>query len=438
MIEGFRVNMLMMRREVTQPRSRTAQVSLRLQIFLVLLLAIMLPAAIRNPNSAADWLRIVEIRNSMIAAAIASLCGVVCLRKVTAFPGVRAFGYILPCFAISYGMVIVGFLGARFLYSSIYLAISFFMAVMMVFVTSYWNERAGALRFYVVPHGSLDLVREVKSAEWIILDEPKVPSDPNSVIVADLRFEHSPEWERMLAESAVSGLTVYHTKQLRESLTGRVSMEHLSENSFGSLIPNLAYRSIKRLLDIGSSALLIVVLAPVMLILALAIRLDSKGPALFRQERMGYRGNTFQMIKFRTMHPRTDSSAQDARSDAMTQDCDPRITRIGRILRRTRLDELPQLFNVLRGQMSLIGPRPEAVALSRWYEAELPFYFYRHIVRPGMSGWAQVQQGHVTDLDAVTEKLAYDFYYIKNFSAWLDILIAGRTLAVMASGFGSK
>jgi len=112
--------------------------------------------------------------------------------------------------------------------------------------------------------------------------------------------------------------------------------------------------------------------------------------------------------------------------------------RVGGFLRRVRLDELPQIFNVLRGEMSLIGPRPEAVPLSRWYESELPFYFYRHIVRPGISGWAQVHQGHVTDLDAVHQKLTYDFYYIKNFSAWLDILIALRTIPTMLSGFGSK
>lgn len=139
-------------------------------------------------------------------------------------------------------------------------------------------------------------------------------------------------------------------------------------------------------------------------------------------------------MKIRTVSSDTES----ARQDAMTQSDDARITRIGHFLRRSRIDELPQVFNVLRGQMSFIGPRPEAIALSKWYEEHLPFYLYRHIVRPGITGWAQVNQGHVADLDSVSQKLNYDFFYIKNFSSWLDALIVIKTLKTMITGFGSK
>jgi lipopolysaccharide/colanic/teichoic acid biosynthesis glycosyltransferase len=159
----------------------------------------------------------------------------------------------------------------------------------------------------------------------------------------------------------------------------------------------------------------------------------------FVQERMGYRGRVFRMLKFRTMHPREHfADGEAARVDAITQSGDARVTRVGRFLRTSRLDELPQMLNVLRGEMSFIGPRPEAVALSRWYEAEIPFYRYRHIVRPGITGWAQVKQGHVSELCDVDRKLNYDFYYIKNFSLWLDVLIALRTAPTMLSGFGAK
>jgi lipopolysaccharide/colanic/teichoic acid biosynthesis glycosyltransferase len=129
---------------------------------------------------------------------------------------------------------------------------------------------------------------------------------------------------------------------------------------------------------------------------------------------------------------------QDLRVGAQTLDDDPRITRIGHFLRRSRIDELPQIINILKGEMSWIGPRPEAEALSQWYEAELPFYRYRHIVPPGITGWAQVNQGHVFEIDQVMSKLQYDFYYIKNFSPWLDALIAAKTIPTMINGFGSR
>jgi len=130
--------------------------------------------------------------------------------------------------------------------------------------------------------------------------------------------------------------------------------------------------------------------------------------------------------------------SKDQRDSAMTKEGDNRITSIGHFLRHSRIDELPQLVNVLKGEMSWIGPRPEAMILSRWYEQEIPFYRYRHIVRPGITGWAQVSQGHVVEVTDVTSKLYYDFYYIKNYSLWIDILIVIRTIRTMMTGFGAK
>jgi len=307
------------------------------------------------------------------------------------------------------------------------------------YVLSFVIEHYVTPCFWMVPAGKVDLLLEIPDVDWIVMRTPELPEPRRAAIVADLRFDHEPDWERMLAEAAVSGRPVYHTKQLRESLTGRVSIEHLSENSFGSLLPNLAYAKVKRGVDVFVCLALLPFVALPMLLIAMLVHLDSPGGVIYRQQRMGYRGRAFSMYKFRTMRPREVSADEvSVREDAMTKSDDARITPIGGFLRRVRLDELPQIFNVLRGEMSLIGPRPEAVPLSRWYESELPFYFYRHIVRPGISGWAQVHQGHVTDLDAVHQKLTYDFYYIKNFSAWLDILIALRTIPTMLSGFGSK
>jgi lipopolysaccharide/colanic/teichoic acid biosynthesis glycosyltransferase len=131
-------------------------------------------------------------------------------------------------------------------------------------------------------------------------------------------------------------------------------------------------------------------------------------------------------------------TVDDHRRAAMTGAGDARITRVGGFLRRARIDEMPQVWNILKGEMSWIGPRPEAEVLSAWYTGDIPFYRYRHVVRPGISGWAQVNQGHVAEVDDIHLKLQYDFFYIKYFSPWLDVLILFRTIRTMLTGFGSK
>ncbi len=239
-----------------------------------------------------------------------------------------------------------------------------------------------------------------------------------------------------MADAALAGRMVFQVKQLSESLTGRVEVGHLSENSFGSLVPARGYFHLKALIDFFAALALLPLLLLPMLVIAAAIRLDSKGPALFRQRRIGQAGRKFTVHKFRTM--RTDLGAADERAAAMTGSGDPRITRLGAFLRRSRIDELPQIINILRGEMSWIGPRPEAEVLSSWYTGEIPFYRYRHVVKPGISGWAQVNQGHVAAVDEVHEKLQFDFFYIKYFSPWLDTLILFRTIKTMMNGFGSR
>jgi lipopolysaccharide/colanic/teichoic acid biosynthesis glycosyltransferase len=117
---------------------------------------------------------------------------------------------------------------------------------------------------------------------------------------------------------------------------------------------------------------------------------------------------------------------------------DPRITKVGKYIRKFRIDELPQIFNIFLGQMSFIGPRPESYELSQWYEKDVPFFAYRHVVRPGISGWAQVEQGYAAEVDGMKIKLEYDFYYIKNFSFWLDLLITFKTIKTIITGFGSR
>jgi lipopolysaccharide/colanic/teichoic acid biosynthesis glycosyltransferase len=411
--------------------------SLRVQLLVEILLGVLVPLALRygvhtnydlHPSAPATF---VLTMSSVVSAMLLS-------RRIGGFPGARTFIYVLPTFSIAFGLAILTALVLRLDYNRTVLIGSFTLSVTAAYALAYLSARGAVRRFFVVPGGRTSSLYDVDGAEWLPLTEPVVPPGRGVMIVADLHHDLESEWERMLARAAIGGIPVYHVKQIRELLTGRVQIEHLSENSFGSLLPNLAYRKVKRLIDLGGCALVLPFLVITMALIAICIRLDSAGPVFFRQHRMGYRGRPFTMIKFRSMTVRSARTEGDARVDAITQPDDDRITRVGRFLRRTRLDELPQILNIMAGEMSWIGPRPEAMDLSIWYEAEIPFYSYRHIVRPGITGWAQVNQGHVADLAEINMKLQYDFFYVKNFSAWLDVLITMRTVVVMLSGFGSK
>ncbi len=147
---------------------------------------------------------------------------------------------------------------------------------------------------------------------------------------------------------------------------------------------------------------------------------------------MGHRGRRFTIYKLRSMVDRPKDDAH------FTQENDARVTRVGRFIRKYRIDEQPQIFNILKGDMSWIGPRPDALELAEWYEKEVPFYNYRCLVRPGLTGWAQVNGGIAAEIDTTTHRLRYDFYYIKYFSLWLDLLVAAKTIWTICTGFGSR
>lgn len=410
---------------------------LRYQFLAGVLLTVVLPPLAYYRDRIDDvWLQ-PHLISTVSGCFAAFIIAIYLFRRVVTFPGVGIVGHVLPAVTAGYGLVLTVYLGARLDYGRLIFAGSVVAAILFFFSVSAFLRNRKGQRFYVVPSESTAAIPAIPHVEWLMLRKPALPRDSNAVLIADLRADLGEEWERLIAQAAVRGHPVYHVKQVKESLTGRVEIEHLSENSFGSLIPNLSYRKVKRIIDLVLALAILPVLLVPGLIVAFLIRLESPGPVFFRQKRRGYRGATFEVVKFRTMVHAPDAD-RSAKEQAITRDADSRVTRIGRFLRRSRIDELPQIWNIVKGEMSWIGPRPEALALSEWYEAELPFYTYRHIVRPGISGWAQVHQGHVAELDEVYEKLHYDFYYIKNFSAWLDLLILGKTIATIGSGFGAK
>jgi lipopolysaccharide/colanic/teichoic acid biosynthesis glycosyltransferase len=406
----------------------------RFQYAGALLIGALIPWSLRGsilPGTALEAASLNGLSGNLIAITIAMWMRL----SIETYPGIRRAYVILPSATTGHGMVLVWFVATRFPYDRVSLGLGFLLHVLWLYLLYINAERGLVRRIAVVPYGAMERINRIPGVEWFRLKRPRLADARGcDAIVADFSADMPDEWERFLADAALAGRIVYQVKQLAESLTGRVELEHLSENSFGSLVPARGYFHLKGLIDFVFALILLPIVLPVMGAIALAIMFDSKGPVLFRQERVGHAGSNIIVYKFRTMH---QLGARGRDRDELMMDED-RITRVGRFLRRHRLDELPQIFNILKWQMSWIGPRPEAELLSVWYADEIPFYRYRHVVKPGISGWAQVNQGHVAGVDDVYVKLQYDFYYVKYFSPWLDLLIFLRTIKTMLTGFGSR
>jgi lipopolysaccharide/colanic/teichoic acid biosynthesis glycosyltransferase len=407
----------------------------RFQFAGALLIGALLPWSARGPLLPGTMFESAEL-NTLIGNVIAVMLAFWTRLSIETYPGIRRSSVILPAALTGHGVVVVWFVLTRFPYDRLGLAAGFLLHVAWLYLLYIYAERRVRRRIAVVPFGAIERLVQIEGVDWHVLKRPQLnDARACSAIVADFGADLPDEWEAFLADAALAGRIVYQVKQLAESLTGRVELEQLSENSFGSLLPARGYFHLKGLADFVFALLLLPIALPAMAIVAIAIRLDSQGPALFRQKRIGHAGRLITVYKFRTMR-RVEIA--DQRRALMTDENDGRITRVGRVLRQLRIDELPQIINILRWEMSWIGPRPEADLLSGWYTSEIPFYRYRHVVKPGISGWAQVNQGHVAEVRDVHAKLHYDFYYIKYFSPWLDVLIFFRTIKTMLTGFGSR
>jgi lipopolysaccharide/colanic/teichoic acid biosynthesis glycosyltransferase len=375
---------------------------------------------------------------TLISSVVAVMVGYAGFNRMNLFPGSYS-GYMLMSMSFSFALVALTMFVFRFDYSRPQLFTAFILAASFFTVAQVIVSQRRTLRLSLVPGGRADDPPIVRNVLWSRLERPGAALDRCDGVVVDLRADLSDAWESAVASIALQGIPVYHAPDAFAQLTGLVAIEHLSENTLGSLNPNDLYLKLKSFGDRVLAGVLLVALLPVLLAISAVIALDSPGGAIFRQRRVGFRGSPFFIWKFRTMHVAGHSPASDeAHRAAITTDNDPRITRVGRVLRRYRIDELPQILNIVAGEMSFIGPRPEAEQLSQWYSREIPFYHYRHILRPGLTGWAQVSQGHVAEIADVRSKVYLDFFYIRYFSFWLDVLIVLRTVAIVSTGFGAK
>jgi sugar transferase (PEP-CTERM system associated) len=274
--------------------------------------------------------------------------------------------------------------------------------------------------------GRLDQLQEVArqiGAEAAILAVPR----------------NRPVWlTRKILEARMVGMEIIETASVYERLIGRIPVQYIEDqwllyaSGFNILVRDYIQK-IKRLADFMAATTLLFVSAPLMAVTALAIRLDSPGPVFYHQERVGKGGRTYTVYKFRSM-------CIDAEQDRAewAQKRDPRVTRVGRWMRLFRIDELPQIWNVFTGEMSLVGPRPERPEFVKELESQTPYYNVRHTVRPGITGWAQVKYPYSASLEDSLRKLEYDLYYIKNMSLLLDIRILLKTVGVVLSAQGAR
>ncbi|HEX6030467.1 MAG TPA: sugar transferase [Tepidiformaceae bacterium] len=242
-----------------------------------------------------------------------------------------------------------------------------------------------------------------------------------------------------LLECGARGILVEDGLRTYEYFTGKLPIESLTPSFLifsGAFRKSRLQMGLRRVSSFLLAAVGLLLSAPLMAVIAAAIAIDSRGPVFFVDRRAGRGGRPFNLVKFRTMHPLPPGETVTA--SVWDRDDELRVTRVGRFIRKLRLDELPQFWNVLKGDMDLVGPRPEILANVQTMSEEIPYYGLRHSVRPGLTGWAQTRFGYSVSLEQVTEKIRYDLFYIKQMSLWLDLRILVDTVKIMLFGRGAK
>lgn len=255
------------------------------------------------------------------------------------------------------------------------------------------------------------------------------------VAVQNQNSENFPVHE--LLECKLNGVNVIDASSFFEREMNQIRVKSLTPSwlVFGGGFDQSGLRTaIKRIFDLLASTILLIITLPVILLTALCIYIQDRSPILYRQERIGLQGHPFIVLKFRSMH----HEAEISNKPQWASEDDPRVTKVGKIIRKLRIDELPQIFNVLKGEMSLIGPRPERDYFVKQLNEHIPYYNVRHSIRPGITGWAQVRYQYGSSIEDSLQKLQYDLYYVKNNSLFLDIVILMDTVRVVLTGKGSR
>lgn len=376
------------------------------------------------------------------AALVGCALSILCFDRLTHAPAAHGGVSALLATGFGFGAVMLGFAGLHAHYSRLTLLAAALCWAVLLYAIFRHCIRRHVLRLCVLQPQAMQLLQSAalergprRLGPLIHLDTAQDAFSPlmSDGVVIDRYASKNDALRHQLTQLKLANVRIYSADHVYELLSGRVSLAHVEDSFLDDRSALVWYGVFKRLSDIVGAALLLIITAPLILAAAVAVRLDSPGPAWFTQQRHGRGGRVFRMYKFRSMRTAAPNAPM-----LLTQPDDPRVTRVGAWLRRWRIDELPQLVNVLAGHMSLIGPRPEWTESAQHFLHTIPHYPYRHLVRPGITGWAQVRQGHVIGLDESAIKLEYDLYYVKHLSLALDTLIVAETLRIVWSGFGAK
>lgn len=352
-------------------------------------------------------------------------------RLASTYPGERSGYFIVPQVVGIYVILALIALLLRLEISRFLLVSCALMALAWFLVEHIFLHKYRRLKLAIIEGGMATHVLALPFLDVRILKNFDLGGVRYDAVVADFENLDDPT-QRFLTSCALNRVAVYDAKIVYESFSGRVKINRMSENHIGSLLPTPSFELIKLLCDWLIVLFSLPIVIPICTVTAMLVKLESPGPVIFRQVRVGQGNRLFTMYKFRSMQVNGGGSQQ------FTNENDPRTTRVGRIIRRLRIDELPQFLNVMKGEMSLIGPRPEQPAFVAEFDKRIPFYSYRHVIKPGITGWAQVRQGYTADADATQVKIEHDFYYIKNCSLYLDLMVLLLTIKTMLTGFGSR
>ena len=361
------------------------------------------------------------------AGFIAAVMAIISLSRISVW---NVSAQILPMWFSITLVIAVSVMAFRLDYSIVFLGFSWPAGLVVLLILGRMLSGQDRLVVGILPNVDQSIV---EGHEVVIIKDQTMPAEKLDLVLATRGDMTDPVYAAMLSALAGQRIPVLPQQSYREQITGRVDHHEVDAAELMQLRPYRRYMMIKRLSDIIMASVGIILLSPLMAIVAVMIKLESSGPAIFIQQRVGESGREFKMYKFRSM-------VQDAEKSGakFATASDARITSLGRIIRKLRIDELPQLFNVLMGTMSMIGPRPEQKAFVEDLEKEIPLYPIRHAVRPGITGWAQVMQGYADDVSSTDVKLSYDLFYIKNLSLMMDMVIFFKTIKTIITGFGAR